>query len=62
MIDWKELLAPIALPLAWMGSLEWRLRSKVSDKRFDDYKGYIKERFDGQKKQLDRIENHLNDK
>lgn len=44
----EKLLAPIILPLAWMGSLEWRLRSKISKDRFEDLKT-----------QTDRVESHL---
>jgi len=52
----------IGLPIAVVGWFEVRIRSKVNNKRFEDYKEYIKERFDDQKDQLNRIEDHLNGK
>jgi len=34
------------LLVAYVGTTEWRIRGKVSEKRFEDLKEYIKERFD----------------
>ena len=34
------------LLVAYVGTTEWRIRGKVSEKRFEDLKEYLKERFD----------------
>ena len=51
--------ALVGIPILILGWFEVRVRSKVGNKRFEDYKEYIKQRFDDQKDQLDRIEKHL---
>ena len=33
----EKVIAPGAILLAWVGSMEWRLRGKVSSDRFDDF-------------------------
>ena len=44
----EKVIAPGAILLAWVGSMEWRLRSKVNNDRFDDFIHL-----------LDRIENKI---
>ena len=44
----EKVIAPGAILLAWVGSMEWRLRNKVSGDRFDDFIH-----------RLDRIENKI---
>ena len=48
----KYALAPAIILLTWLGSFEWRLKSKVSHKTFDATINPIQ-------KSKDRIESHL---
>lgn len=34
----EKIIASISIPLAWVGSIEWRLRGKVNSERFNDLK------------------------
>jgi len=44
----EKVIAPGAILLAWVGSMEWRLRSKIGKDRFSDLIS-----------RLDRIENKI---
>ena len=48
------------LPILLLGWFEVRVRGKVGEKRFEDFKEYVKEFRTETKEQLDRIEKHLN--
>lgn len=47
-------MAPAAVMLAWVGSMEWRLRSKVSQRLCDNVRPDMKDR-------MTRIESHIYD-
>ena len=51
-------IAPAGVVLAWVGSMEWRLRSfnnvKVNQKYCDEFRGVMKG-------QMDRMESHIYD-
>ena len=48
----KDIFAPAAIAMAWIGSLEWRLRNKVNHKLLDANIKPMQE-------QVNRIESHL---
>ena len=57
MNEWQEIIIPSAIVLGYLGSLQWQIRGKVGKDRFEDLKGYIKERFDLLDKKIDKINN-----
>ncbi len=59
MIVWEKFLVPIILPLAWMASLEWRLRSMVGQKTFDQNREDINRRLGRGVERFDRIDTKL---
>ena len=46
MADMTEILKIIAAPVVWMGSIEYRLRGKVSKREMDEYKKHVDTRID----------------
>ena len=59
MNGWEKLLAPIILPLAWMGSFEWRLRGKTDQKTFDQNREDINRRLGRGVERFDKIDDKL---
>jgi len=59
MTGWEKIIAPIILPLAWMGSFEVRLRSKVSHKTFDQNREDINRRLGRGVERFDKIDKTL---
>jgi hypothetical protein len=60
---WEKIVLAVAMPLAWLGSFEYRLRGKVNkgfcDERSQNLEGQIADVKKEVQKQGDRIMTHL---
>ena len=54
MNGWEKILGAFAVPLIWVGSMEWRMRNKVGKDRFADLQKYLDTRFDSLEKMIDK--------
>lgn len=52
-----EKIAGILL-VTYVGTTEWRIRGKVSEKRFQDFKEYLDKRFDSLEKLIRKTNDH----
>ena len=50
---WDKILGAFAVPLVWVGSMEWRMRGKVGKDRFEDLQKYLDTRFNTLEKMID---------
>lgn len=59
MNGWEKIIAPGVLIVGWLSSFEWRLRSKVGQKTFDQNREDINRRLGRGVERFDKIDTKL---